>query len=132
VEICIPGADLPDSVLTHQDGSVSVVQEIAGQVRSFTDDLPGDLGVSWRRHKDIETRRGEERCDELPCLRCVPRLLHHPGMSRDTQKLVKDRPGGIPGVRASPLRFKPASAGGMKRRVLVRRVNQYVCVDDEH
>jgi hypothetical protein len=29
VEIGIPGTDLPDSVLSHEDGDVSVVQEIA-------------------------------------------------------------------------------------------------------
>ena len=29
VEIGIPGADLPDTVLSHEDGCVSVAQEIA-------------------------------------------------------------------------------------------------------
>ena len=50
VEVCIPCADLPDAMLTHEDGRVSVVQEIAGQVRKLRNDLPGNLEVTWRRN----------------------------------------------------------------------------------
>jgi hypothetical protein len=132
VEICIPGADSPDSVFPHKDGRVSVVQEIAGQVRNSFDDLPGDLDVSLRRDKHIEAGRGEKGSDELPCFRDVPWLSHYPRMSCNSQKLIKDRPGGVPGIWASALGFKPAPAGGVIRRIPVRRVNQDVGVNDEH
>ena len=55
VKIRIPCADLPNSVLPHEDRRVSVVQEVAGEVREFRNDLPSNLGVSLRRDEDIET-----------------------------------------------------------------------------
>ena len=67
VEIGIPGADLADSVLTHEDGCVSIMQEIAGQVRDFLEDPPGNFGVPWRRNKQIQTGGGEKCRNELPC-----------------------------------------------------------------
>jgi len=55
MKIRIPCADLPDSVLTHQDRRVSIVQKVAGEVREFSNDFPCNLGVSLRRDEDIET-----------------------------------------------------------------------------
>src|SRR5262249_44837340 len=114
VEIRIPCADLPDSVLTHENGRVSLVQEIASKVWGLRDDLPGYLGVALRRNEDVEPGRGDERCDKQPGFRKAPRPPHHPRVSRHAQELVKDRPGGIPGIRAPALAIKPSAAGGMK------------------
>lgn len=33
VEVCIPGANPPDSALAHQDGGVRAAEQIACQVR---------------------------------------------------------------------------------------------------
>jgi hypothetical protein len=54
VKIRIPCADLTDSVFTHEDGRVSVVQEIACKVRKLGDNLPGNLGVPLRGEENIE------------------------------------------------------------------------------
>ncbi len=55
VKIRITGADSPDAMLTHEDGRVRIVQEIARQVRQFGKYLSCYLSVSLRRGKHIET-----------------------------------------------------------------------------
>lgn len=51
VEISIAGADSPDSILAHKNSRMSVVQEIAGEVRKVREDLSCNLGVSLGRDK---------------------------------------------------------------------------------
>ena len=46
VKVRITGADLPDSVLAHENGSVGIVQEISRKVRY----LPDDRSVYSRSH----------------------------------------------------------------------------------
>jgi hypothetical protein len=46
VKVCIASADLPNSVLTHEDGCMRVVKQIASEVGKFSNDLLGDSGAS--------------------------------------------------------------------------------------
>lgn len=46
VEIRVPGADSPDSVLAHQDRRVRVVKKVSRKVGKLFDHLSGNLGVS--------------------------------------------------------------------------------------
>ena len=55
MKIRIPCADLPNSVLTHQDDRVSIVKKVAREMREFCNDFPCNLGVTLRRDEDIET-----------------------------------------------------------------------------
>jgi len=72
VEISIPGAYPPDSVLTHEDCRVRVMDEIACKVRKLSDDLPCNLGVPLRGDNEIEPWRGNECGDEQPCFGYAP------------------------------------------------------------
>lgn len=116
------------SVLAHEDGCVRVVEQITCQVRKLRDDLPGDLRVSLRRDEDTKPGRGEQSRDEVPRRRRTPWSSHYPRVSRPAQKLVQDRLAGIPGIRTPSLALKPVAASGMKRRVSVGSVRQYVSV----
>ena len=39
VKVSISSADLPDSVLAHEDGCMRVVQQVARKVRNFSENL---------------------------------------------------------------------------------------------
>jgi len=132
VEVRIPCADPPDSVLAHENRCVRVVKQIPCQVRKLHDDLPGYFGMSLCGDQDIEPGRGEQRHNELPCSRRAPWAPHHPGVSRHAQKFVQNCPGGIPGIRAPSLMLKPVVAGGVKGRVSVGGIYQNVGIYDEH
>jgi hypothetical protein len=54
MEVRITGADSPDAMLTHEDGSMPIVEEIAGKVRKLCEDLSCHLGVPLCRDKDAE------------------------------------------------------------------------------
>jgi len=132
VEVCIACADLPDSMLTHEDGCVRVVKQIAREVRQLYDDLPshGRVPLSW--DQSTESGRGEESLDEGPRFPCVPRPSHDSRMSCHAQELIQDRPGNIPSVRPPSLTFEPVATGSVERRVAVGGVNQNIGVNDEH
>jgi hypothetical protein len=49
VKVSIASADLPDAMLTHEDRRVRVVQEIACEVRNFSENLLRDDGMSLCR-----------------------------------------------------------------------------------
>jgi hypothetical protein len=49
IEIGIPSADSCDPVLTHEKSRVCVVQQIAGEMWQFRNDLSSDVGMSLRR-----------------------------------------------------------------------------------
>jgi hypothetical protein len=132
VEIRITGADSSDSMLTHEDSSMCIVDEIAREVRDLCDDLPCNFGVPWRRDKDTESGRGQKSCHKLPCPRYVPRSAHNPWESCHAQELIKDIPGGEPGSGLTAPIFEPGETGGMKGRVFVSGVDQDVSVDDKH
>lgn len=120
-----------DAMLAHENRCVSVVEEIAREMRKLSDDLRGNLGVSLRRDEDTKAGRGVQRRDEVPGRLCAPRPPHHPRVGAHAQELIQDRPRGIPGIRAHSLAFKPVAAGGMERRVCVSSVHQHVRIDDE-
>lgn len=132
MEIGISCADLPDSVLAHEDGCVCVVQDVAGKMGKIREDLTRDLGVALCRNQEIKTGRCDQRCDELPCFGYIPWPPHHFWMRGDSKKFIKDRPGGVPGIGAGALTFQPTSAGNMKRRVRIGSVHQHIGIDDEH
>ena len=119
-------------MLAHQNSGMRVVQQIAGEVRQLRKNLPGDIGVPLRGDKNSQTRRREERRDELPCHGCSPRPSHDPRVRRYAQKLVEDRPAGVPGIGPCPLAFKPVATGRMKLRVGIRCIHQDIGIDSEH
>lgn len=132
VEIRVPGADAPDSMLAHEDGRVGIVDEIAGEVRQLGNDLLGDFGVPLRLDENAQPRRGKERGDELPSRRNSPRAPHHARMSRDAQELVQNRPGRVPGIRAYTLTGKPSAARFMELGVNIGGVHQHIGVHEQH
>lgn len=66
MEIRVAGADLLDTMFSHEDGGMSIMEEISPWVGHLGEDLPRNLSVSWRRHQDTEPERGEQSCHELP------------------------------------------------------------------
>jgi hypothetical protein len=132
VEVCISGVDSPDAMFPHEDGSMRIMEEIAGKVRQLREDLSCHLGVPLRRDKDAEPRGLEKNCDELPSPRYFPWPAHHSGVSRHAQEFIKDSPGSVPGIGAAAPIFQPGEAGGMKGRVFIGGVDQNVGIDDQH
>jgi hypothetical protein len=132
VEVCIPGADPPDSMLAHKDRGMRVVEQIACKVRKLHDDLRGDIRMSLRGDKDTKPGGGEQRHDKVPRCPYMPRASHDPRMSGDAQELIQDRPGGIPSICMTSLALEPAATCTMKWRVLIGSIYQHVGVDYEH
>jgi hypothetical protein len=60
VEVRIPGADPPDSVLAHE---ARVVEQIACQVRKVRDDLPSNLHKTSISHDQALVRELRENPD---------------------------------------------------------------------
>jgi hypothetical protein len=113
IEIGVAGANSPDAVFPHKNGRVRVVEQIAAQVRQLQNNLFGDVGVSLRRDKNCEAWRGEQRRNEVPRRRCAPRPSHDPRVGCHAQKLIENRPGGVPSIRSCPLAFESVAAGSM-------------------
>jgi len=132
VEVGIPSADPPDSMLAHEDRGMRVMEQVACKVRKLHDNLRGDIRVSLRGDKDTKPRRGEQRRNKVPRCPHIPRASHDPRVSGDAQKLIQDRPGGIPSIRMPALALEPAATCVMKWRVLVGSVYQHIGVDYEH
>ena len=94
--------------------------------------LFGNVGVALCRYKNRETGRGEKRRNEIPGRRCTPRPSHDARVGCHAQKLIEDRPGGVPSIRSHPLALEPVAAGGMKLRVRIGGIDQHTGVDGEH
>ena len=132
IEIGVAGADLPDAVLAHENCSVSIVEQIAGEVRQLVNEFARDVGMTMGRNENGEARRSEECRHELPRRFCVPRPPHDPRMRCNAQKLVKYPPGRIPSIRPRPLALEPVAAGGMKLRIGIGGISQHIGVDHKH
>lgn len=132
VEIRVTGTDLPDSMFTHKNSRVRIVQQIAREMRKLRDHLLCDCCVSLGRDEDAETRRGDKCRDELPGFWPAPRPSHDLRVSRHPKKLIKDCPSRVPGVRPPSLTFEPVAAGSVEPRVAVGGVDQDIGVNDEH
>ena len=52
-------------------------------------------------------------------------------MSGHSQKLVEDRPTGIPGLWPAPLVLKPGARPGMEWRISVGSIDQDIGIDDD-
>ena len=52
-------------------------------------------------------------------------------MSGHSQKLVEDRPTGVPGLWPAALAFKPGMRRGMEWRISVGSIDQDIRIDDE-
>jgi hypothetical protein len=132
IEIGVAGANSRDTVFAHKNGGVRVVEQIAGKVRQLQNDLFGDGGVPFGWDKNCKAWRGEQRGNEIPSRRCAPWPSHDARVGCHAQKLIEDRPSGVPCIRSRPLAFEPVAAGGMKLRVRIRGVDQHIGVDGEH
>ena len=132
MEVSIAGTDPPYAVLTHENGGMRVVEQIACQMRNLPDNLCGHIRVPLRGYQDTESGRGEQCRDEVPCCQRIPWASHYTWVSRNAQEFVQNGPSRIPGIRTHSLVFEPVSACGMKRGIMVGSVYQYVGVDGEH
>lgn len=56
VKVGIASEYLPDAMLSHEDGCVRVVQQVAREMRVFFENLLGDHHVSLGRHQNAEAR----------------------------------------------------------------------------
>src|SRR4029077_16797185 len=77
VEIRVTGTDLPDSMFTHKNSRVRIVQQIAREMRKLRDHLLCDCCVSLCRDDAPEPGRGDKCRDELPGSRRAPRSSHY-------------------------------------------------------
>src|SRR5262249_15190088 len=116
----------------HKNSGVRVVEQIAGKVRQLQNDLFGDGGVPFGWDKYCKAWRGEQRRNEIPSRRCAPWPSHDARVGCYAQKLIEDRPSGVPCIRSRPLAFEPVAAGGMKLRIHIGGVDQHIGVDGEH
>lgn len=132
MKIRIARTDLADSMLTHKDGGVSVVEQIAREVRNLCNDLFRDPDMSFRGDQNTEARRSEKRRDEVPCCQRFPRLSHHARMGGNPQELIQNGPGRVPCFCVTSLALKPVSTSGMERRISVSRIHQNIGVNNEH
>ena len=73
-----------------------VMDQIPREVRQLQNDLSGDVGMSLCWDKNGQAWRGQQSRDELPRRRCAPRPSHDPRVGCHAQKLVEDRPSGVP------------------------------------
>ena len=132
MKVGISGANLPDSVLPHEDGSMRVMQQIAGKMRNFANNLLRDQRMLLGRYQNVEAWRRKQRLYEFPSLHNIPRSSHYSWMRCHSQKLIKDRPACIPGIRASSLPFQPVTATGIKWRIGIGGINQNVSIYKKH
>jgi len=56
MEVGIPRDDAADAMLAHEDRRVSVVEQIAREMRKLRDDMGGNFGVSLRGDENSEAR----------------------------------------------------------------------------
>jgi hypothetical protein len=66
VEIRIPGTNPPDAMLSHENGRVSVVEEIAGKIGKLGDDLASHISMTLCGRENSKAWRGEQRRHKVP------------------------------------------------------------------
>lgn len=54
IEIGVPGTDLPDAMLAHENCGVSIVNQIADDVWQLENDFAGDVGMTMGRDENGE------------------------------------------------------------------------------
>src|SRR5881227_3730469 len=60
-KVGVSRADLPDPVLAHENRSVRIVEQVAGDVRQFGQDLGGDVSMPLSRDENSQSRRSQQR-----------------------------------------------------------------------
>ena len=60
MEVRVPCANPADTMFTHQDCRVRIVEHIPRQVRNLFNDLLGDIGMPLRGNEHAEPLRGEQ------------------------------------------------------------------------
>ena len=65
-EIGVPGADLADAVLSHQNCRVSVVEQVAGKMGKLGDDLASHISMTLCGRENSKAWRGEQRRHKVP------------------------------------------------------------------
>lgn len=102
VEVRIGRPDLRDSVLPHQCGSVKGMHDVAAQGLVHPRELSDDFRVTGRGQEIGEAGSGRDSDQEAPRLRKAQRWSQHSRMRADTQELVRDAPGEVPGEDVVP------------------------------
>src|SRR5262245_36977258 len=107
------------------------VQKVAGKVRNFANNLLCDERMLLGRYQNVEAWRRKQRLYEFPRLHNIPRSSHYSWVRCHSQKLIKDRPACIPGIRASSLPFQPVTAVRKKRRIVLKELLRGRAADGE-
>jgi len=131
MEISVPGTNPANPMFAHEDCSVGVMEEIAGQEGKVRKDLSSHLSVPRCWNQQTQSRRVEQARNEFPGLLYAPRPSHHPGMSGHAQELIEDRPTCVPGLRPAALAFQPRTRHRVKWRIGVGSIDQDIGIDDD-
>ena len=131
VEAHISGANLPYTVLSHERGNVKVVQPVSRDAWIFEGEFTNHFGVPLRFQKNSKRWGCAQTLDEIPSFRKRQGVGEDKPMRGNAEEFVHDRPRYKPCFSAgSPFRERsshPRVEGG----VLISRVEQKVCVDNE-
>jgi hypothetical protein len=131
-EARVAGVDAADPVLSHEDGRVGVVDQVAREAGRLVERPRRDLTVALAMPQDPRARRREKRLDEPPRRRCGPRARQHAWVGDDTNDLVDDTPREKPRERPPAQLFEERPAPGVLHAVRVGCVDEHARVDDEH
>jgi hypothetical protein len=114
MEIGVAAADARDSMLTHEDCGMRVMENISREVRDFCNDLSRDVGVALRRDENPEASRAHQGGNERPRLFDLQRRPQDPAVRHDAQEFIDDRPRREPGVGPAALTVEPIAAWFVK------------------
>ncbi len=88
MEVGVAGTNPANAMFAHQDGSVGVMEQVAGEMRKLGKDLSSYLSVPRCGNQHTQSRRIQQARYELPRLLYAPGLSHDPRMSGHSQKFV--------------------------------------------
>jgi len=97
MEIRVMRIDSADAVFFHQNDSVGVKNQVAGDERELLEDFGGDLLVAFGFLEYAQTGRGQYGLDESPRMAHRPRLPKDVGMRGHANKLINNAPREMPG-----------------------------------
>ena len=67
MEVRISSENLADSMLAHQDSCMSIVKQVASEMRKFRENLRRNIGVPLGCNQDTKAGGTEQSCDKIPC-----------------------------------------------------------------
>lgn len=132
MEIAIGGPNLADAMLFHERGNMKIMKPAGSDLWILARQTADHLSVPVRLDQNLERRKGLQRFDEAPRLRKREWVSKNGALRRDAQEFVDDSPRDKPCFRGrTPLAHEPLHLT-LVGEVFIGRVNQQVCVNDEH